>query len=468
MKRVRAALVFWATLSISLSALVAPGCGPDRLAYPSTGKTLAYTPGTPDFDLEIFEDADSTGSQLNLSFRIPHSSLVYVRNGQRFRAEYELRSRVIPDTDSLQYVDDLTVDSLFTRREGDRSGEELFTRRYRVDPGEYRVEATLEDRNTGGRTVREQRATVFSVLDGCARFSRLRLYRTSGGVRERYLPFHIRAGADTIEATAKVFNTANLGGHTVAATLIRYPSDSSVASPPFYFSPTTWALAYRGIAFEKPETLWTREMKVGRDSAELLRFSGMLLRRGLYQLGLSGTSMPCGGGSEPASVSRQSYLCILGPDFPRLLTIPDLIEPLVYIATPAVYEELRDTGDTENQRLLFERFWLRAGRSEVSARNLMKQYYTRVEEANLRFSAYKEGWKTDRGMIYVVFGPPGYIDYEFRKEIWVYDIGIRFIFQRVTPFKPDEPFENYLLSRSTAYEYYWDRAVARWRSGDVF
>ena len=38
------------------------------------------------------------------------------------------------------------------------------------------------------------------------------------------------------------------------------------------------------------------------------------------------------------------------------------------------------------------------------AKSLIAIYYNRIQNANLHFTTFKEGWKTDRGMIYVVFG----------------------------------------------------------------
>ena len=58
----------------------------------------------------------------------------------------------------------------------------------------------------------------------------------------------------------------------------------------------------------------------------------------------------------------------------------------------------------------------------------MRRYYARVEEANLRFSAFKPGWKTDRGMVYVRYGepdttissPPNMDGVPPANETWVY------------------------------------------------
>ena len=36
----------------------------------------------------------------------------------------------------------------------------------------------------------------------------------------------------------------------------------------------------------------------------------------------------------------------------------------------------------------------------------MEEYYGRVWYANEHFDAWQPGWETDRGMIYILFGPP--------------------------------------------------------------
>jgi hypothetical protein len=45
------------------------------------------------------------------------------------------------------------------------------------------------------------------------------------------------------------------------------------------------------------------------------------------------------------------------------------------------------------------------------ARRIAALYYRRTAAANRLFSNYKAGWKTPRGMIYILFGPPLYAAY---------------------------------------------------------
>ena len=41
---------------------------------------------------------------------------------------------------------------------------------------------------------------------------------------------------------------------------------------------------------------------------------------------------------------------------------------------------------------------------------LMEEYYRRVSYSNENFDGWKDGWETDRGMIYILFGPPDQVE----------------------------------------------------------
>ena len=68
---------------------------------------------------------------------------------------------------------------------------------------------------------------------------------------------------------------------------------------------------------------------------------------------------------------------------------------------------------------------------------LMDEYYRRVSYANENFDGWKEGWETDRGMIYILFGPPDRVERTNPSmanstlyQIWTYNkINKQFIFK---------------------------------------
>lgn len=70
----------------------------------------------------------------------------------------------------------------------------------------------------------------------------------------------------------------------------------------------------------------------------------------------------------------------------------------------------RLTTDDEKQNFI-EQFWLRRDPTPDTAENEFKEeHYRRIAYANERYASGIPGWKTDRGRIYIAFGPPAEIE----------------------------------------------------------
>ena len=87
---------------------------------------------------------------------------------------------------------------------------------------------------------------------------------------------------------------------------------------------------------------------------------------------------------------------------------------------------------TDDERYQFiESFWLRRDPSPDTIENETRyEHYRRIAYANARFPAAEPGWKTDRGRIYITWGPPDQIeahpsgdDKSGPFEIWIYRAG---------------------------------------------
>ena len=125
--------------------------------------------------------------------------------------------------------------------------------------------------------------------------------------------------------------------------------------------------------------------------------------------------------------------------------------------------------NAENKKAELDAFWLEVGGSPERARGLIRAFYNRVQDANRAFTSYMEGWKTDRGMIYLVMGQPISIYRDAETEQWTYSglVGfpdILFIFRKM-----NNPFSNndYALIRQPVYENVWYLAVDHWRQGRI-
>ena len=54
------------------------------------------------------------------------------------------------------------------------------------------------------------------------------------------------------------------------------------------------------------------------------------------------------------------------------------------------------------------------------AKELIRIYYNRVFFSNYYFTSDREGWKTDSGMIFIVYGPPNTFYKSEDEEKWGY------------------------------------------------
>jgi GWxTD domain-containing protein len=148
-------------------------------------------------------------------------------------------------------------------------------------------------------------------------------------------------------------------------------------------------------------------------------------------------------------------------DYPRLAKVESLADPLTYVCTS---QEVARVRQAKGDKKAFDRVILSITLDQERARRFMKSYYRRVEIANQMFSSYKEGWKTDRGMIYIVFGPPDRVFRTAERELWYYkssDFKIDFEFTRSpTLFDP----ENYVLIRHKKFETTVYEVIDQWRN----
>jgi len=153
-------------------------------------------------------------------------------------------------------------------------------------------------------------------------------------------------------------------------------------------------------------------------------------------------------------------------DFPRVTKAEHLIEATRYLTTRKEYLHLMKAQDKKAE---LDNFWLDVGGSPDRARMLIREYYNRVQDANNSFTSYMEGWKTDRGMIYLIFGQPISIYRDDETEQWTYSglngfPDVLFIFRKM-----NNPFteKDYALIRQPVYENIWYLAVDQWRMGRI-
>ena len=115
------------------------------------------------------------------------------------------------------------------------------------------------------------------------------------------------------------------------------------------------------------------------------------------------------------------------------------VETIRYIMDSSLWDELQKQSP-EKQKEILDQFWKERDPDPKTEQNeLEEEYYRRVAFANQNLSTWEgglDGWRTNRGKIYIIYGPPSEVETpststggSSRYEIWYYrNLQKRFVF----------------------------------------
>ena len=88
-----------------------------------------------------------------------------------------------------------------------------------------------------------------------------------------------------------------------------------------------------------------------------------------------------------------------------------LNEDVVYIISPEERSAFLQLETNEEREQFIEQFWLRrSSNPDLPDNDFKEEHYRRIAYANEHYASGIPGWKTDRGRIYIIWGPPDEID----------------------------------------------------------
>ncbi|MFM7022473.1 MAG: GWxTD domain-containing protein [Flavobacteriales bacterium] len=155
-------------------------------------------------------------------------------------------------------------------------------------------------------------------------------------------------------------------------------------------------------------------------------------------------------------------------EFPYIAHQQQLIEPLAYITSTNEFKALSEAKDVKQA---VDDFWEQNCGSKERAKESIKVYYSRVELANQFFTSYREGWRTDRGMIFIIYGPPQLIFRTDEAEKWFYGAdNNNMMTEDFTFYRVANPYSGnaFNLDRATTYKNMWYKMTEAWRDGRIY
>ncbi len=138
-----------------------------------------------------------------------------------------------------------------------------------------------------------------------------------------------------------------------------------------------------------------------------------------------------------ASDTIKKSFRVVWEDMPLILNDPETaVDAMYYILTDKQYDEMRSGNSKEISKKILDYWKEKDPTKETPYNEAMAEYFRRVEYAYSNFKSFniKNGYKTDRGKIYILYGPPTLVNKtlgeKMNTEIWKYkELKKEFVFE---------------------------------------
>ncbi|MBN1155445.1 GWxTD domain-containing protein [candidate division KSB1 bacterium] len=376
------------------------------------------------YDLVNVSSSEPGMSRLNIYLEISYDDLQFIKTNEIFEANYEL-SVVIYDADGDQ-VDGKIWQRQVTVTSYDATNSQqdyIFDHsNFHLEPGEYEVVISLTDANTKQSYAIRQKVLLKDFSERTFSLSDITLTNNvevdSLGVKsiKPIISSFVRTVGNELFAYFEVYTD------TVLDKMLKYEykiinSDRKVVE----------------------KNVYERRLNLKR-TLEYFKIDKNKLGHGVYSIVINAQY-----GSNKDEIRKSFALRWAGMPA-SIVDIKKATEQLKYIATKKEIDIIKKAAKSDRLKE-FEKFWNKKDPTPGTARNeLMDVYYGRIDYSNKNFGGFREGWKSDMGMIYIIFGPPNDIErHPFERgdkpsEIWYY-----YNLNRYFYFYDETGFGEYLL-----------------------
>jgi GWxTD domain-containing protein len=369
----------------------------------------------------VFYSKDSMKARVDVFIQIPQTTLSFKKNQstQKFEAKYDLTINIYNSfgDNILNNTSSETISNTDEQQKYLADNPDFRIKSYFLKPDNYKLETTLRDRNNYMEYKSDKKFNVPDYVKSEVSISSVMLlsdFKSDSLGKKVIFPLV----------------TGNIGDLKDVYIFYEIYNNSENTFP--------LSINYK-ILSEKSTTL-----KEGSFSCVLVpginqridRLAPLDYTTGLYRLELSSNAY--------SSIYTQKDFVYKWSDLP--MNIKDLngaINQMVYIATDDQLDSLKKAPTQAEKEKKFLQFWKNIDPSPKTAKNeIMNEYYSRIKISTDKFStSYQEGWKTDMGMVFIIYGNPSSVErHPFDEnsrpyEVWeYYDINKQFIFVDYTGF----------------------------------
>lgn len=370
-------------------------------------------------DFLNFYSPDSATTRVDAFIQVPYNQIQFVKSDKGFTASYTVTVSIFDGN-----RENLIVEKVWNEEVNEKDYEQtnsknnynLSFKSFYLSPGSYVIRSSVEDKESK-KEFSTERPFIVKSLEGPVALSDIILISkiSESSQSKKILP-NVSGNVATQKGGVPVFFEA-------------YSNKSEDIRIQYIISNDKHDVVFQSNGYQQLDSGKTQIFNTIKDSSISL---------GNYLLTVS---LLNDSGDVIASTNKPFFSRWIGVP----TTIKDLdlaIEQLVYIATQSDLDFIKDAKTKDEKIKRYMEFWKKKDPSPSTEENeVFNEYYRRINYANEHFSHYVKGWKTDRGMVFILLGAPNNVDrhpFEYDSkpyEIWqYYQMNRQFIFVDETGF----------------------------------
>jgi GWxTD domain-containing protein len=462
-------------LTIIFAVLLTSACSNNYYENIDRGSGFQFEPGKPELRLAAsgFINEENT-PQILVTGDVVYASLIYKKRDEDISAVINIEVLVERNSESGKktvIANQQFTETLIRNDRGAVFDQNVFRfeRQFDVKPQEYKVTVSITDMSSGANTTRETAVEIPEVEDNAPAITQIRTLAKNSGEEDsqfsQVTTYDIPSQLDSLQFIFQVLKPTSKPME-VESRLIKFNSDTTASWPMSYQNYPNSSIQYQGIEYDDFEVVQSSLRNLEARGNVLIENNFKGLEEGNYRLEVIAKS----DGNE--EIVRARDFGIKSAYYPSLKTPKDLAAPLQYLMNDKEFKELTSISDPDSLKSSIDRFWLSNIGNSSTAKSVISMFYERVEEANKQFSNFEEGWKTDPGMVYILFGPPWDFTRYNDRMVWSYSYNLddpekNFVFRQPKLKNRFYPFYNFILDRSIYLNSLEYKQKERWLSGSI-
>lgn len=383
---------------------------------------LGNTTNSEKFFIDIlnFAGEDPNFSRVDVFVQVPYNEIKFLRKDNNFAAAYSITVSVFDESKNKLITEKMwneTVETNEFNQTINRYNFNLSFRSFSLKPGKYFFRTAVEDKDSKNSYILENQVIVNDFL--------------------QFISI-----SDIILISKRT--VSDDGNSKILPNVSKNVASQKEGIPIFLevYAQNDQELTLHFIIIDKSNKVIFKNSKdytieMGKNQI-FYTYNNTELSLGNYILNVTAVNSE---GQTIASSSKKIESRWMG--LPSSINdIDKAIDQMIYIASDSEIKRIKAGSTPEEKMNLFADYWKKKDPTPLTEENeFFNEYYRRVDFANKQFSHYTEGWKTDRGMVYIILGAPNNVDrhpFEFSSkpyEVWeYYELNKQFVFVDATGF----------------------------------